>query len=151
MLNFPFQLQNIQHVQHLPDIFSLQKALIHFFQNSHGREICSVQQFLDQYELSGTTWTYSNPSKVASATPQHPHATFWCYSRTCDFCWKPWWSSKHRTVPWGKMSQELRVTTAQTRQQPGCNQGKPRVVTEPGSVNSSVIITQGKVLSPGGV
>lgn len=72
MLNFPFQLQNIQHVQHLPDIFSLQKALIHFFQNSHGGEMYSVQQFLDQHG-SGMTWTYSDPSKLTSTTPQHPH------------------------------------------------------------------------------
>ncbi|PKU43384.1 hypothetical protein llap_6310 [Limosa lapponica baueri] len=52
LLELVSQLQNIQHVQHLPDIFSLQKALIHFFQNSHGEELYSVQQFLDQHELS---------------------------------------------------------------------------------------------------
>ncbi|KAM6211439.1 E3 ubiquitin-protein ligase rnf213-alpha-like [Sarcoramphus papa] len=52
LLELMSKLQNIQHVQHLPDIFSLQKALIHFFQNSHGGEIYSVQQFLDQHELS---------------------------------------------------------------------------------------------------
>ncbi|XP_014821245.1 PREDICTED: E3 ubiquitin-protein ligase RNF213-like [Calidris pugnax] len=52
LLELVSQLQNIQHVQHLPDIFSLQKALIHFFQNSHGGEIYSIQQFLDQHDLS---------------------------------------------------------------------------------------------------
>ncbi|XP_074996114.1 E3 ubiquitin-protein ligase rnf213-alpha-like isoform X2 [Calonectris borealis] len=52
LLELMSKLQNIQHVQHLPDIFSLQKALIHFFQNSHEGEIYSVQQFLDQHELS---------------------------------------------------------------------------------------------------
>ncbi|XP_009952271.1 PREDICTED: E3 ubiquitin-protein ligase RNF213-like [Leptosomus discolor] len=52
LLELMSKLQNIQHVQHLPDIFSLQKALIHFFQNSHGGEIYSIQQFLDQQELS---------------------------------------------------------------------------------------------------
>ncbi|XP_074938739.1 E3 ubiquitin-protein ligase rnf213-alpha-like isoform X2 [Phalacrocorax aristotelis] len=52
LLELMSKLQNIQHVQHLPDIFSLQKALIHFFQNSYGRETYSVQQFLDQHELS---------------------------------------------------------------------------------------------------
>ncbi|KAM9300337.1 E3 ubiquitin-protein ligase rnf213-alpha-like [Morus bassanus] len=52
LLELMSKLQNIQHVQHLPDIFSLQKALIHFFQSSHGWEIYSVQQFLDQHELS---------------------------------------------------------------------------------------------------
>ncbi|XP_029898687.1 E3 ubiquitin-protein ligase rnf213-alpha-like isoform X1 [Aquila chrysaetos chrysaetos] len=49
LLELMSKLQNIQHVQHLPDIFSLQKALIHFFQNSHGGEMYSVQQFLDQH------------------------------------------------------------------------------------------------------
>ncbi|KAM6093566.1 E3 ubiquitin-protein ligase rnf213-alpha-like [Chlamydotis macqueenii] len=52
LLELTSKVQNIQHVQHLPDIFSLQKALIHFFQNSHGGEIYSVQQFLEQHELS---------------------------------------------------------------------------------------------------
>lgn len=87
MLNFLFQIKNIQHVQHLPDILSLQKALIHFFQNCHGGEIYSVQQFLDQHELSGMTWTYSDPSKLASTT-QYPYALLLCYSRTCDFSCK---------------------------------------------------------------
>ncbi|XP_032847063.2 E3 ubiquitin-protein ligase rnf213-alpha-like [Tyto alba] len=52
LLELVSKLQNIQHVQHLPEIFSLQKALIHFFQNNHEAGICSVQQFLDQPELS---------------------------------------------------------------------------------------------------
>ncbi|KAM6439343.1 E3 ubiquitin-protein ligase rnf213-alpha-like isoform 2-T2 [Rhynochetos jubatus] len=53
LLELMSKIQNIQHVQHLPDIFSLQKALIYFFQNSHEGELYSVQQFLDQYEHSG--------------------------------------------------------------------------------------------------
>ncbi|XP_065534706.1 E3 ubiquitin-protein ligase RNF213-like isoform X4 [Lathamus discolor] len=52
LLELMSKIKNIQHVQHLPDILSLQKALIHFFQNCHGGEIYSVQQFLDQHELS---------------------------------------------------------------------------------------------------
>ncbi|XP_065501150.1 E3 ubiquitin-protein ligase rnf213-alpha-like [Caloenas nicobarica] len=52
LLEIMSKIQNIQHVQYLPDIFSLQKALIHFFQNNHKGELYSVQQFLDQRELS---------------------------------------------------------------------------------------------------
>ncbi|KAM4682179.1 E3 ubiquitin-protein ligase rnf213-alpha-like isoform 3-T3 [Amazona ochrocephala] len=52
LLELMSKIKNIQHVQYLPDILSLQKALIHFFQNCHGGEIYSVQQFLDQHELS---------------------------------------------------------------------------------------------------
>ncbi|XP_074672203.1 E3 ubiquitin-protein ligase rnf213-alpha-like isoform X1 [Strix aluco] len=52
LLELASKVQNIQHVQHLPDIFSLQKALIHFFENSHNGEVYSVQQFLDQLEPS---------------------------------------------------------------------------------------------------
>lgn len=51
--NFLFQLENIRHVRHLPDIFRLQNALIHFFQNIHKGENYTVRQFLDQPELSG--------------------------------------------------------------------------------------------------
>ncbi|XP_062496366.1 E3 ubiquitin-protein ligase RNF213-like isoform X4 [Pezoporus occidentalis] len=52
LLELLSKLENIQHVQHLPDIFRLQNALIHFFQNSHKGEHYTVQQFLDQPELS---------------------------------------------------------------------------------------------------
>ncbi|XP_026713188.1 E3 ubiquitin-protein ligase rnf213-alpha-like [Athene cunicularia] len=52
LLELASKVQNIQHVQHLPDIFSLQKALIHFFENSHNGKRYSVQQFLDQLEPS---------------------------------------------------------------------------------------------------
>ncbi|XP_042653147.1 E3 ubiquitin-protein ligase rnf213-alpha-like [Tyto alba] len=52
LLELLSKLENIQHVRHLPDIFRLQNALIHFFQNSHKGEDYTVQQFLDQPELS---------------------------------------------------------------------------------------------------
>ncbi|XP_063997715.1 E3 ubiquitin-protein ligase rnf213-alpha-like [Pogoniulus pusillus] len=52
LLELLSKLENIQHVQRLPDIFRLQKALIHFFQNSHVGEDYTVQQFLSQPELS---------------------------------------------------------------------------------------------------
>ncbi|XP_009867566.1 PREDICTED: E3 ubiquitin-protein ligase RNF213-like, partial [Apaloderma vittatum] len=51
LLELLSKLENIQHVRHLPDIFRLQNALIHFFQNSHGGDY-TVQQFLDQPGLS---------------------------------------------------------------------------------------------------
>ncbi|XP_075580950.1 E3 ubiquitin-protein ligase rnf213-alpha-like [Pelecanus crispus] len=52
LLELLSKLENIQHVRHLPDIFRLQNALIHFFQNSHKGENYTVRQFLDQPELS---------------------------------------------------------------------------------------------------
>ncbi|XP_062457519.1 E3 ubiquitin-protein ligase rnf213-alpha-like [Rhea pennata] len=52
LLELLSKLQNIQHIRYLPDIFRMQKALIHFFQNSHKGENYSVQQFLEQTELS---------------------------------------------------------------------------------------------------
>lgn len=65
MLNFLFQLENIQHVRHLPDIFHLQNALIHFFQNSHKGENYTVRQFLDQPELSSRIWIAIMPGTQA--------------------------------------------------------------------------------------
>ncbi|XP_056183966.1 E3 ubiquitin-protein ligase rnf213-alpha-like isoform X3 [Falco biarmicus] len=56
LLELMSKLQNIQYVQHLPDIFSLQKALIHFFQNSHAGETYSVQQFLELSEDQRSTF-----------------------------------------------------------------------------------------------
>ncbi|XP_050770500.1 E3 ubiquitin-protein ligase rnf213-alpha-like [Gymnogyps californianus] len=52
LLELLSKLENIRHVRHLPDIFRLQNALIHFFQNSHKGENYTVQQFLEQPELS---------------------------------------------------------------------------------------------------
>ncbi|XP_072704248.1 E3 ubiquitin-protein ligase rnf213-alpha-like isoform X2 [Ciconia boyciana] len=52
LLELLSKLENIRHVRHLPDIFRLQNALIHFFQNSHKGENYTVRQFLDQPELS---------------------------------------------------------------------------------------------------
>ncbi|KAM6032909.1 E3 ubiquitin-protein ligase rnf213-alpha-like isoform 2-T2 [Chlamydotis macqueenii] len=52
LLELLSKLENIQHVRHLPDIFQLQSALIRFFQNRHKEENYTVQQFLDQRELS---------------------------------------------------------------------------------------------------
>ncbi|XP_063178349.1 E3 ubiquitin-protein ligase rnf213-alpha-like isoform X3 [Chroicocephalus ridibundus] len=52
LLELLSKLENIQHVRHLPDIFRLQNALIHFFQSSHKGEDYTVRQFLDQPELS---------------------------------------------------------------------------------------------------
>ncbi|KAM6240959.1 E3 ubiquitin-protein ligase rnf213-alpha-like [Porphyrio hochstetteri] len=52
LLELLSKLENIQHVQHLPDILRLQKALIHSFQNSHKGENYTVRQFLDQPEHS---------------------------------------------------------------------------------------------------
>ncbi|XP_009320629.1 PREDICTED: E3 ubiquitin-protein ligase RNF213-like [Pygoscelis adeliae] len=52
LLELLSKLENIRHVRHLPDIFHLQNALIHFFQNSHTGENYTVHQFLDQPELS---------------------------------------------------------------------------------------------------
>ncbi|XP_074936539.1 E3 ubiquitin-protein ligase rnf213-alpha-like, partial [Phalacrocorax aristotelis] len=52
LLELLLKLENIQHIRHLPDIFRLQNALIHFFQNSQKGESYTVRQFLDQPELS---------------------------------------------------------------------------------------------------
>ncbi|XP_074786497.1 E3 ubiquitin-protein ligase rnf213-alpha-like [Athene noctua] len=52
LLELLSKLENIQHVRYLPDIFRLQTALIHFFQNSYKGENYTVKQFLDQPELS---------------------------------------------------------------------------------------------------
>ncbi|KAM6032780.1 E3 ubiquitin-protein ligase RNF213-like isoform 1-T1 [Theristicus caerulescens] len=52
LLELLSKLENIQHVRHLPDIFRLQNALIHFFKNIHKGENYTVRQFLDQPELS---------------------------------------------------------------------------------------------------
>ncbi|KAM6326807.1 E3 ubiquitin-protein ligase RNF213-like [Alca torda] len=52
LLDVLSKLENIRHVRHLPDIFRLQNALIHFFQSSHKGEDYTVRQFLDQPELS---------------------------------------------------------------------------------------------------
>ncbi|KAM9258624.1 E3 ubiquitin-protein ligase rnf213-alpha-like [Morus bassanus] len=52
LLELLSKLKNIQHIRHLPDIFRLQNALIHFFQNSQKGENYTVRQFLDQPELS---------------------------------------------------------------------------------------------------
>ncbi|XP_026723296.1 E3 ubiquitin-protein ligase RNF213-like [Athene cunicularia] len=52
LLELLSKLENIQHVRYLPDIFRLQNALIHFFQNSYKGENYTVRQFLDQPELS---------------------------------------------------------------------------------------------------
>ncbi|XP_055559911.1 E3 ubiquitin-protein ligase rnf213-alpha-like isoform X6 [Falco cherrug] len=48
LLELLLKLENIQHIRHLPDIFQLQNALIHLFQNSHKAENYTVRQFLDQ-------------------------------------------------------------------------------------------------------
>ncbi|XP_035753505.1 E3 ubiquitin-protein ligase rnf213-alpha-like [Egretta garzetta] len=52
LLELLSKLDNIRHVRHLPDIFRLQNALIHFFQNSDKGVNYTVRQFLDQPELS---------------------------------------------------------------------------------------------------
>ncbi|KAM6364551.1 LOW QUALITY PROTEIN: E3 ubiquitin-protein ligase rnf213-alpha-like [Pluvialis apricaria] len=52
LLELLSKLENIRHVRHLPNIFRLQNALIHFFQNIHKGENYTVRQFLDQPELS---------------------------------------------------------------------------------------------------
>ncbi|XP_026723316.1 E3 ubiquitin-protein ligase RNF213-like, partial [Athene cunicularia] len=52
LLELLSKIENIQHIRYLPNIFRLQNALIHFFQNSHKGENYTVKQFLDQPELS---------------------------------------------------------------------------------------------------
>ncbi|XP_068024256.1 E3 ubiquitin-protein ligase rnf213-alpha-like [Melanerpes formicivorus] len=60
LLELLSKLENIQHVQHLPDVLRLQNALIHFFQSSHIGEDYTVQQFLQQPELSeDQCWAFS--------------------------------------------------------------------------------------------
>ncbi|XP_014379404.2 E3 ubiquitin-protein ligase RNF213-like [Alligator sinensis] len=46
--------QNIQYMQHLPDVLSLQHTLIHFYQNcNHEEEQFSVREFLEKPHISG--------------------------------------------------------------------------------------------------
>ncbi|KYO18317.1 hypothetical protein Y1Q_0012798 [Alligator mississippiensis] len=46
--------QNIQYIQHLPDVLSLQHTLIHFYQNcNHEEEQFSVREFLEKPHISG--------------------------------------------------------------------------------------------------
>lgn len=84
MLNFLFQMENIQHVRHLPDIFHLQNALIHFFQNSYEGGKYTVCQFLDQSGLSGAIRNSTVPEMWVSDTLQHTDALL--RSCCCSLC-----------------------------------------------------------------
>lgn len=83
-LNFLFQMENIQHVRHLPDIFHLQNALIHFFQNSYEGEEYTVHQFLDQPGLSGAIQNSTVLWMWVSDTLQHPDTLL--RSCCCSLC-----------------------------------------------------------------
>ncbi|XP_043373130.1 E3 ubiquitin-protein ligase rnf213-alpha-like isoform X4 [Dermochelys coriacea] len=54
LLELLSKLQHIRHVQHLPEILTLQRSLIHFFQNGniHEGERLSVRKFLERDDLS---------------------------------------------------------------------------------------------------